>query len=403
MEKSIRPMTVCLLAGLLTGCATTSPKPQAASNEDPGYFLTLAQKGQLIAQGRIRDSRTNSYDVWIVPGYVPPLERAGRYLVRSGDAFAKYGGKEKYHDLGRQSSDAFDWAYTDCLHHFIWRNLPRAWGQYWSEADARAQKRVFGWWFAYPWAFMESTVDPLVRVPMGLCGAVLGTAAGVAVVPAYHAVDSSVEGLWYITADGVLVPAMGCAWNTVIAPPMALVGQKPAPARVDGFWVTMDSPREQAGQEKLETHPSDEEVRDLVQWGRVLLQEVPPFEERRRQENAAVQAQIRAAYANQQTNLDLIAREEKARLQAVAAAAENAPMLDALRAGGFTSARVAKVAVPLQQALSTATNLTVSDRMRIEALLRQYPPVSFEQKGPSSARPKTDPVQDSARVIQGIR
>jgi len=47
----------------------------------------------------------------------------------------------------------------------------------------------------------------------------------------------SIKGIWNGGVEGLALPATGLAWNTVVSPPLALFGQKPAKKRVDGFWV----------------------------------------------------------------------------------------------------------------------------------------------------------------------
>ena len=78
-------------------------------------------------------------------------------------------------------------------------------------------------------------------------------------MPGYHLVDSTVRAAWHLGVDTVAIPAAGYAWNTAVAPPMALVGQKPAPQRADGFWVRMVTPGEirRAEMDDLPVRPAD--------------------------------------------------------------------------------------------------------------------------------------------------
>ena len=59
----------------------------AAQADDSGYFLSWTQKSQLIADGKIEDSRGQVYDIWIVPGYWPPARYARRYFFETGGDF----------------------------------------------------------------------------------------------------------------------------------------------------------------------------------------------------------------------------------------------------------------------------------------------------------------------------
>ena len=38
-----------------------------------GYFLTAQQKQELVLRGQLHDEQQRLYDIWIVPGYVVPL------------------------------------------------------------------------------------------------------------------------------------------------------------------------------------------------------------------------------------------------------------------------------------------------------------------------------------------
>ena len=408
----MRVPVTCMLASivlalLLTGCATTPPPPRAGSpttDADAGYFLSWSQKGQLIGSGLIRDSQNRTYDIWIVPGYVVPSQRLAKYLGRTGDDFAEYVGREKYRDLADNSGHCFDWAYDDCLNHFVVRGVPHAWGDYMRAAGARTDKRVFGWWSAYPWAVMEGTVDTVVRIPLGLAGTALGTVAGVAIVPGFHAVDSTVEGTAEFGAGVVVGPFATYAWNTIIAPPMALVGQKPAPERVDGYWVTMKTPQEQVLDQQHHAPPrpaTREEIVALTQWGTTLLQESRALDARRQEAQRERQALIQAAEARWRTNQDVIAREERARCGQAAAAPEMRGALEQLRQHGYDQERTAAAFADVERNLR-ACSVSASDIYRIRNLLRQYPPSAVTNPPPIAVREKTDPLQTSLQVIENM-
>ena len=52
-------------------------------------------------------------------------------------------------------------------------------------------------------------------MPLGLAGAVLGTACGTAAVPAFYTVNSTVKGSAEFAGGAVVGPVIGYAWNTV--------------------------------------------------------------------------------------------------------------------------------------------------------------------------------------------
>lgn len=285
----------------------------ALAADDEGYFLSLRQKGQLIWDGRIQDEQGDWYDVWIVPGYVPPTRLAREGLRDTGAAFGEYFAAEKYRDLADDSGDAYRWAFKDVLYEFTLKGTPRAWEKHFSAARERTGRRVFGWWFAYPWAFFSSVADNVFRLPLGLAGTALGTAWGTAVVPTWHLSNSTLKGLWYASTEVVLVPVAGYAWNTAIAPPLSLLGQRPAPARVDGFWV-----RRLTNEELLLTLAADEPLRDedfarLEQFARLLEETTGPYRIQMDAINAQADAAIRAA--NEQRQVQLAAARQEARQQ----------------------------------------------------------------------------------------
>jgi hypothetical protein len=203
--------------------------------DDPGYFLSFQQKKQLMALGRIKDSAGTWYDVWICPGYVPPGRYARDSFKQAGSDFAEYFEANKYRSLKSGSAACFDWALHDCGMGFTIKGIPRAWGDHFAAATERTELRVFGWWLAYPWAFMESTVETAFRGALGAAGTAGGIASGLVIVPGYHALDSAVAGMWNLSVNTIIVPTVGNTWNTVVSPPLALIGQKPSASRVDGF------------------------------------------------------------------------------------------------------------------------------------------------------------------------
>jgi len=390
-------LSMIALIGGLSGCATTPSGEANTKAADEGYFLSWEQKGQLIGSGQIQDGNGIWYDVWIVPGYEQSTEDFLNYLKTTGSDFGEYFGSKKYSDLADNSWEMFEFGYDDCLYDFTIKGLPKAWGKYWSRAEERTSKRVFGWWFAYPWALMESLVDPVVRIPLGLGGTALGTVLGTVVVPGYYALDSAVAGTWHLTMDTTLFPTVACTWNTVIAPPMALLGQKPAPSRVDGFWVKEIG--QQSGPE-VKGPILPEDIEALAIWGRMLFDASHPFE-----------VQLQALRKKTQSEHDLInqkSQEAETELQNLTQQAIGDLMadphqqkpLDYLRSRSFDSKRTSKAAEELRHYLNNQKELTPAEVNRILSLLKQYAPASLPKKKP--LRPKTDPLQHSVDVIKNM-
>ena len=384
-----------LIAGLAL-CATRSVAQSDSLVADPGYFLSMKQKGQLIVKGQIQDNQGRWYDVWVVPGYREPATQTRRNLKRAGQDMAEYVQPEKYRDLVRESGDAFEWAYKDCLVDFTIKGVPRAWGRYLKAAKQRSDKRVFGWWFAYPWAVMEGTVNTGVRIPLGLAGTATGTAVGVAVVPAFYTVNSTVKAGWHGGVKALLVPGIAGSWNTVIAPPMALVGQKPAPSRVDGFWV------KQLGLH--DPHPlvavSAEDVDALVDWALQLRTTCAPIESERQALRDRIKEQHRA--------LELELKEGEALLKTREQETVSAFIADSLRQQSLIhlqNRELAKVGVyqayrDVRELLHHQHQLPWDEVNRVMQLLESYP-LYIPTDAPPNAD-KTDPAHRSQRLIKGV-
>lgn len=398
--KAVALLLAIAMVGILSGCATVPPRPVDSKASDSGYFLSLKQKGQLIGKGQIQDAQGVWYDVWIVPGYIQPARRTKTYLQRAGSDLAEYVKPKKYHDLADASGDAFEWAYVDCFTDFMVKGSPRALVRYWSAANRRTSQRVFGWWFAYPWALLESTVDTVVRVTGGLAGTALGTVYGVAVVPGYYAVNSVVMGSWHLGMDAVLLPTVACTWNTVIAPPLAIVGQKPSPSRVDGFWVTQLRKDAQTAK-TMDTPISPKDVEALAWWGRLLLTASQPYEDRRQ----ALQKQIQAEHEainrkSQQGEADIQSGEQEA-IRAIIPDLSQQEAIDYLRSRGFDSRRTSQAMTDLRRFLEGRKELSPLEINRTLDLLRRYPPSTVTNQVP--LRRKTDPVERSIEVIKDIQ
>lgn len=209
----------------------------SAGAEEEGYFLNMKQKTQLITLGQIEDSKGIWYDVWICPGYKSPVLESGRSFSKAGTNLKEYVQAKKYSDLAQESKDCLDWAFNECLKTYTLENTAKAWPKYFSKANERAERKLFGWWFSYPYALMQASLESGWRLSTGLVGTVSGIAGGTVFVPAYHMLDSGTKALWNGGVRGILLPASEIVWNTAVSPVLALFGEKPSPERVDGFWI----------------------------------------------------------------------------------------------------------------------------------------------------------------------
>jgi hypothetical protein len=372
-------------------CRTT----EAVTNE-PGYFLSWEQKKELMCLGRIQDQKGTWYDVWICPGYVPPASYARTSFRRACGNFGEYFEANKYHSVKEGSAACFDWALHECGMGFTIKGIPRAWGTSFTKANERTRRRVFGWWMAYPWAFFESTVETAFRGARGAVGTVGGVATGLAVVPAYHALDSAVAGVWNLGVNTIIIPTVGITWNTVISPPLALIGQKPNESRVDGFWVTVVN----AGRPPEQRQLTKEEVRMFCEWGLFLLKETQPYTSQREQVDKTTEArcselqkEIKAAHKQAQQAKGALNKEERAHIRDLVA---TNGLGTAFANPAFTPAYGSECEAEIRRSLKLQ-NIPHPQIEQIIMLLRTYQSAAL--MAPESVRKKTDPLQRSAEII----
>jgi hypothetical protein len=114
-----------------------------------------------------------------------------------------------------------------------------------------------------------------------------------------------VESVGYAAIEGTAYPVIASAWNTAVAPPLAVLGQQPAPQRADGFWMKqVDDPNLQAladalnawqhnlpvNKTKAEISPilrsKQEQLSQLHQQIKILEQEVQSEEKQSQQQQS---------------------------------------------------------------------------------------------------------------------
>lgn len=219
------------------------------------YFLDGTQKADLILYGRMTGQDGGLYDVWVVPGYVPPARNARKGWVNAGESLKAYGRAGHYRKLGKTSRQWLRFAGKDLLQEFALTGTGTAWTEALETAGQRVNRRVFGWWFAYPWAVIEASTESLIRTGIGMPGSALTAAGSFTLVPAAYFVTPAVMSAGYAAVPGTALPLVATTWNTVIAPPLALAGEQPAPERADGFWM------------KRIKDPAEDDIRArLVAW-----------------------------------------------------------------------------------------------------------------------------------------
>lgn len=254
------------------------------------YFLNGSQKLDLITHGEINGEDGARYDIWVVPGYTGPLRNAKGGWVNAGHDFAEYGHADLYEDTFSTSKRMLRFAGKESIGKFAFKGSYEAWGDAFDAASERTHKRVFGWWFAYPWAVFEATGESVVRVALGVPTGILAGGAGSTIVPVAELAWPAVKGTYHSTVPGTVLPLAAGGWNTVIAPPMALIGQQPNAARADGFWVTRVDPAN-ADPELAATREA------LRAWGKTVMSTPEVLAAN------AEQAALRASYDRQREEM----------------------------------------------------------------------------------------------------
>ncbi len=365
-----------------------------------GYFLSCQQKGQLVWLGRIQGADEYWYNVRIVPGYVEPSRYGFRYLKRTGRDLGEYLGAEKYHNLADHAGDAYEWAFKESLWKFTLKGTPRAWKKYFVKAHARQKKHVFGWWLGYPWAFFQSVVDNTFRIPSGLIGMATGVTWGTVFVPGFYMTNSLFKASWHLPVQTVLVPVSGYAWNTVVAPPLALLGQKPTAERADGFWVQRLSDQElrlaQVSHEPLTT----KEIHELADWTQFLLNEFHSYMAESKQIDAETEEQIKKIREAAVTQKRQIESKQMEYLQALLNDSTQHEKIPALQTIHLDSVQILKHANAIIRQLRHRKSYTGQEIKEIYELIKKYPApqvIHARQK-----IEKTDPLKEGVEVIKGI-
>nr|WP_320131669.1 hypothetical protein [uncultured Holophaga sp.] len=386
-----------LVAQLPQEGVTVVARPADPKAEDSGW-ATWAQRGDLLWRGEMTDSQGRHYNVRILPGYVAPLEHGERGWSLAGSDLAEYGQARTWKRLGRASKSTFQWGWEDAFWDFGVLGTGRAWRGNFALARSRVGRKTFGWPLAYPWAVLSASFESLLRLPLGVAGAGVGT-AGATVVPVVGAAWPAAKAGYHAGVDGVLLPVAGWTWQSLAAPPAALLASAPAPGRADGRWMTVDmgpapqvAPRPALSEEGLGTLAAyGAEVADLDRGDRALrlAQE---------EEMAALRKRHTDAWAAQSA-------ARSSRLQAWVADPSHRAAMEGLLAEGGDSASLRAEQDRLVTRLQTL-GLSERDARELLSALIRHPLRSSAPVTPARMRAKTDPVQgalDTVHEVTGVR
>lgn len=240
------PTTIAVVNGYLvvhlpSEGVTVVGQPATAGEVDTGW-ATWTQRGQLLWRGEMKDSQGRLYNVRILPGYVAPWRFAVEGWKDAGRDLSEYGQEPTWTTMGHHMRDTFKWGWKTSLWEFGLKGTKEAWGRNFDKAQARTSRKTFGWPLAYPWAFVASAFESALRVPLGMAGAVVGTAVAGVGIPVVETAWPTVKAAASLTVNGIALPVAGWAWQTLAAPPAALFASAPSPARADGTWMKVMEP-----------------------------------------------------------------------------------------------------------------------------------------------------------------
>lgn len=232
-----------------------------------GESLHAEQMGDVILHGQITAADGARYDVWVIPGYVGPLREVADGWTAAGRDLGEYVDGKLYGEIYDTSKAMLKFAGKTTISEFALKGSVEAWSSALADAGKRTERRVFGWWFAYPWAIIEATGESALRLVIGIPGGVVVGGLGTTVVPAAELLWPLGKSVYHSVIKGTTLPIVAMTWNTVIAPPMALTGNQPTAARADGFWMKRLGPRETAAQDTEYVRLEGE----LRQWRQELV------------------------------------------------------------------------------------------------------------------------------------
>ncbi len=363
--------------------------------EDEGYFLSFSQKGQLIWRGQILGDDGNWYNIRIVPGYVAPTKYACEAWGDASDSFGEYFESKKYKDIADNSGDAYEWAFDKCVNKFIIKGIPESWSDYFGAASNKVEKRIFGWPMAYPVAVFQTFIDNIFRVTAGFTGCALGATAGTVIVPGYYMMDSTVKGGYYFIGPGMILPISGYTWNTVISPPLAVVGQKPSEARSDGYWVTKITPAEFEAKNK---DLDEEDLKMIAEWGVILSKNLGKYDEECKKTDVESNKKVQEIYSKANKRKSELNKEESDEFQKMLSSPENREIVKKLEEMGMNHYTVSINYIKLKKSLADK-NMSEEQAGKAYLLLMKYSNPKISDKKSISVD-KTDPVRESIEVLK---
>jgi competence protein ComGC len=178
---------------------------------------------------------------------------------------------------------------------------------------------------------------------------------------------------------------------------MSLVGQKPAPSRVDGFWVKQLVTEEELEPTQTVNDPiNTKDVEALAVWGRLLLKTVPPLEKQRQNIQQKASEARQAICKKEAEETQAVNQKMTEAIEALKSDPAQKETLDYLRTRNFNPTRTSKALEDLRQYLKN--ELSADELQHLIQLVHRHAPKTTTRQPP--LRSKTDPLTHSVDVIK---
>ena len=213
--------------------------------------------------------------------------------------------------------------------------------------------------------------------------------------------NSGIKGIWHFSLHTAAIPAVASTWNTIISPPMSLVGQKPSMSRVDGFWVKSLRSNQVSEIEASDSPITRDDLAVLKQWGMALETALDPYEKEYAQKKKETREAIKKINDNLKEQKKKIGEKEFIRVGDLRKDPNTQQIFKTLTERGFTTHRMKELQSEIRASLQENG---VTDKKRVDHiidLLMKYPPSQSTEKGFKSN--KTDPVRRSVDIIKDVK
>ena len=225
----------------------------------------------------------------------------------------------------------------------------------------------------------------MVRLPTGLGGALLGAGAGTVIVPGYCLFRPGGRGLYQGVVHGVAAPACGYAWNTVVSPPLALVGRAPKTGRETAPGSEPSADRSGTRDAEAALTLGDVELEHLATWALCMVKELMPYAEQRESVSRDREDRIRRINREADVRTKALYQAERDHYEDLVRSPAHRDLLRRLGQGEFTPERLTQHEQELDRILK-GRGLDRAQRRNAIRLLHRYPMQVRVEESPDRAR-----------------